>query len=212
MERINLIDLDFNSFSQDEKRIAFMIMDIMLKKLHDNNKVVVSFNPSDIYYDKESSVFVFDKVEKLTPYFANTKEEAILKNIISLSTLAFCSYLKAYDIKSGLLSSKVISNEFDKFENIFNQDDVNYYRNVLVDGVSKEVLPKPIYYYEYVKNKETQRNATNSMSYIKATEVGKLMTDRENQEAFVGQFFLVSMTASLILFVCGYILYILNLI
>ena len=214
MERINLVDLEFNSFSPEEKRVSFITMDGILKNVHSKNKYVTSFDPHDIYYDTNTKLFYFDKINDMTPYTVNSKEEAILNNIVGLSTLAFCSYLKTYDPKDGLLNNEVISKEFDKFAEIFNSDDVNYYRSTLVNGYLTKQLPPSIYFHEYLINLEKSRQTTgnvNNPTLIKATEAGRLMSDRNDEAAFTGQFFLVVSVTSTLLVVLGYILYILSL-
>jgi hypothetical protein len=143
MERINLVDMDFNSFSRDEKRLSFITMDMVMKNLHEKNKMVTSFNPQDISYYTASTLFEFDKVSDIDTLVSNSKEEAIRDNIIELSTLAFCSYLKTYDPKNGLLNNDVIASEFDKFTSNFNEDDVEYYRKVLVDGYKNKSISLP---------------------------------------------------------------------
>ena len=214
MERINLVDIDFNSFSSEEKRISFIVMDMMLKKNHENNEMITSFNPKDIYYDPNTKLFDFIKKEKISPYLSDTKEEAVLNNIIGLSTLAFCSYLKTYDPKDGLLNNSVISKDFDKFSNIFDSDDVSYYRSVLVDGYLTKSLPHPVYYSEHLQRIENEKHSKgegNSHAYVKATEAGRLMTEKSDQAAFAGQFFFVASITSTLLFIVGYILYLVHL-
>ena len=99
MARYNLNDIGFKSFDYDEKRYSLMLLDMKMKKLHEQNKMVTSFEPNDIYYDDGS--FEFGKTTDISPVVANDKNSAILHNIIGLSNLAFCSYLPLYDL--GLL-------------------------------------------------------------------------------------------------------------
>lgn len=210
MERINLVDLDFNSFSLNEKRISFITMDMVMKSLHKNNKVITSFMPQDIYYDKDTTLFVFGKVRDIDTLVADNREEAIRDNIIGLSTLAFCSYLKTYDPKNGLLNNGVIADDFDKFVDIFDRMDVEYYRNVLVIGVKTGTIPEPIYYTDTMIGREKSEDGNqNNRLLVRATEVGKAMYDN-NETGFGTQFFLVSMVACFIIGFIGFILYFLN--
>ena len=48
-KEINLIDLDFYDFSVEEKREVFMILDMVMKKYHENGYMITSFAPKDIY-------------------------------------------------------------------------------------------------------------------------------------------------------------------
>lgn len=211
MEDINLVDIDLNSFSPDEKRLSFITMFMVMKNLHENNKMVTSFMPQDICYDKQTKLFYFKNVVDITPTVANSKEEAIRKNIIDLSTLAFCSHLKTYDPKNGLLNNSVISKEFDKFKDIFNADDVDYFKNVLVDSYETNVNPEPLYYSDYLLKKEKEKGSGgNSNVLVRASEVGRAMSDPNQEAGFGSQFGLMCMVASTVLFVVGYIVYLLS--
>ena len=215
MERKNLADIDFNSFNKDEKRIMFITMDSVLKNVHKHNKMVTSFKPKDIYYDPNTSLIEFDKEYGIKPELVSNKEEAVLKNISDLSVLAFCSYLDEYDpSKDGLLHPDTISEQFDNFSNIFDKEDVDYYRSVLVYSHNTHELPKDIYYTDYLMNREKEKTTKGqkpSNVYVKATQVGKLLSDKENEQAAFGsQFFMVSSIASILLLIFGFILYFIN--
>ena len=203
--RYNMVDIGFNKLEHDEKRYFFMVMDIMMKRLHDNNLIVTSFNPKDIYY--EDGEFVFDKIEKISPVNSSSKDEAIRNNIENLSNLAFCCYLPAYDLNNGLLSMSVVSEQFNNFKSIFNSVDGNYYQSILVDGYRNKKLPEVPYYYDYVSS-HTKEAGGKGSSLVRATEFGKAMTDKENQEAAFGNiFFLVSLVAMVLVIIAGEILY-----
>ena len=211
MERINLVDLDFNSFSDEEKRIAFTIMDAVMKYEHNNNKMITSFNPKDIYFEKNTSLFRYDSVTDIAPYVVQSKDEAIFNNISDLSDLAFCSYLKGYDPKDGLLHKDVIANEFNKFTGNFNPDDVDYYKSVLVDSHNTKTLPPIVYYSDYILKKEQEKNnngMASNPSLVKATMAGKLMTDENKEAAFGSTFFMVAMTSSMVIATLGLIFYV----
>ena len=213
MERINLVDLGFNSLGMDEKRYFFITMDMVMKNLHNHNQMITSFMPQDIYYDPDTKLIYYNKVSSIDDRSADSKEDAIRDNIIGLSTLAFCSYLKTYDPKDGLLNNGVIATEFNKFGEIFNEDDKDYYRKVLVDCYNTKTMPVPLYYSETILEKAQQRNSADKsdnkiLSF--ATEAGRLMTDKNQEAAFGTQFFLVSMVACTVLVSIGYIIYLLS--
>ena len=221
-KEINLIDLDFYDFSIEEKREVFMILDMVMKKYHENGYMITSFAPKDIYY--QNGLFGYSKFTHISPLNANDKNDAILNNIIGLSNLAFCCYLPLYDLSKGLLNNEVVSKYYNKFENRFVPMDRGYYRSVLVDGIIDKKLPEIPYYYDYVKRivnnnindktsskkDETSSNGNgNVRAFVKATEAGKLMAD--NQEAaFSTMFYLACMVASTLIAVGGILLYFLK--
>ena len=209
---INLIDLNFNDFSMDEKREVFMILDMVMKKYHENGYMITSFAPKDIYY--QNNLFSFSKYARISPLNVNDKNDAILNNIIELSNLAFCSYLPLYDLRRGLLNSDVVSNYYDKFENRFLPIDRGYYRSVLVDSVINHRLPETPYYYDYIKNVMnnndlSNKNNSNVKSFVKATEAGKLMTE-DREAAFSTTFYIACMLSTTLIAVAGIILYFLK--
>ena len=210
---VNLLELGFQDFSADDKRKTFMILDMVMKKYHEKGYMITSFNPSDIYYQNE--IFSFSKYDHISPVNANDKNDAVLNNIIGLSDLAFCSYLPSYDLSKGLLNVGAVSDDYDKFENIFTPFDREYYRSVLVDSVKTKQLPDTPYYYEYVSAKikdvnPSDRSNSNVSTYVKATEVGKLMTDKNNEAAFSNTFYLVCMVTSMLIAFIGLGIYFLK--
>ena len=209
----NLIDIGFQNFSKEEKRNVFLILDMVMKEYHKKGYMITSFNPKDIYY--ENQIFSFSKFEKISPVNANDEADAILNNIISLANLAFCSYLPIYDINQGLLNSRVVSKYYEKFENNFIPMDRGYYRSVLVGSVNTKKLPEVPYFYDYIKNvmKDTDlsnHNNSNVMAFVKATQAGKLMSDKNEEAAFSTIFYLTCMVASMLIAFVGLGLYFLK--
>ena len=199
MAKHNLVEMDFNHLDKDAKRYSFLLMDMKLKQLLDNDQMVLNFEPNNVYYDDETKLYDYAKVEKISPMVVNSKEEAMVYDIIGLSTLAFCSYLPSYSLKNGLLDSGVISQKFDNFATIFDETDREYYKEVLVNTRNTGKLPDPIFYKDYVEKKETMDNSTGkSSSLVKATEAGRLMTEN-NEAAFGDIFFFVTITASMLI-------------
>ncbi len=203
--QLSLIDMNFQNLPYFEKRVAFALMDITLKKLHDKNMMVTSFEPSKVYY--QDGVYFFESVVPITNYYASNKEEAILRDLLGLSRLAFCSYLPNYSLQNGLLSLEVISNHFQDFSNIFPEEDKRYYQSILVDGYQKRKLPEVPYYYEYMaKLNQTGSSKATNLAYVKATEAGKAFTDKE-EAAFGNTFFFLSVVASLTILLFGVVVY-----
>ena len=209
MERsYNLIDIDFAKLSKDEKRQSFIIMDLALKEIHKKNYKVDSFAPSDIYY--QDGFYFYDEV---TPINTNIdkKEDAVLDDIIGLSNLAFCSYLPSYDLNNGLLNGKVVSEQFDKFISIFDQDDKEYYKAVLVDAYKNHKLPENPYYSDYIMEKEKNGTSkSDNKNLAKSTLAGRLYADDNAQAGFGRIFFLSCMVTSMIIAFIGLALYFLK--
>ena len=208
MARYNLIDLGLNDYSMEEKREIFMLLDIKMKQLHDQNKVIRSFEPYDIYY--EDGKFNFSAVSDISTLVVDNKEEAIVDNIIKLSVLAFCTYLPGYDIMNGLLHELAVHNKFEGFTKIFDEEDLGYYRAILVDTYKTRTLPETPYYYDYVIKTLTSSGKESSMALVKATEVGRLMADNNKEAAFSNIFLFVTITACLVLEAIGVVIYYLN--
>lgn len=207
---INLVDLGFKSFTIEEKREVFMILDIIMKRYHERNYMITSFDPKDISY--MNGEFNFDKIARISPINTTDKSDAIVDNIVGLSNLAFCSYLPSYDLKNGLLNIDVVSEQFDSFSTIFNSIDRSYYRNVLVNSYKNKQLPDDVYYYDYVNKTEKNNSAKGaSTSLVKATAVGRLYADQDNQAAFGHIFFFLSMVASITIALIGLTMYLINL-
>ena len=197
--------MSFQNLPYSEKRIAFALMDITLKKLHDKNMMVINFDPRKVFF--QDGVYFFESVVPITNYYASSKEEAVLRDLLGLSQLAFCSYLPNYSFQNGLLSLEVISHHFQDFSNIFLEEDRNYYRSILVDSYQKRKLPETPYYYEYMAklNKNGTSKAT-SLAYIKATEAGKAFASQD-EAAYGNTLFFVSIVTSLVILLAGVILY-----
>lgn len=209
MARYNLNDIGFKDFDSEEKRYSFMVLDQRMKMLHNENKMVTSFEPSDIYY--EDGTFTFSKVSDISPVVSDDKNSAILHNIIGLSDLAFCSYLPEYDLSKGLLHPLAISNKFESFIPIFNDVDKGYYYSIFVDAYRNNRLPSIPYYYDYVNEKEKQDTSKGvSNSLVKATQAGRLMSEKDGEAAHTNIFLLVTVVACLLLEFVGVVLYYIN--
>ena len=112
------------------------------------------------------------KFEKNYNYISNNYKNS---NIYELALISFASHLPGYNIKEkGLLNHSVIKQNFDNFTYIFNDADVNYYRDVLVND-------NYTYYSDYIDDleKKTGNNATNNRAYTYSTREGKLMSEKE---------------------------------
>lgn len=208
--RVNLVDMNFKQLSIADKRVAFILMDAMLKKLHDKNMIVTDFSPNKIYY--QDNYYSFERVSLISDYYANNKDIAIFSNVLALANLAFCSYLPDYNLSNGMLNFDVICDNFDNFAGYLPEEDRDYYRGVLVDSYKKGKIDGHILYYsDYIINKKnSNKESSNNLAYVKATEVGKAFASVDNESAFGNNFFLMSLVFSLIIGMIGIIFYFSN--
>lgn len=206
MARVNLIDMNFKDLSVEDKRVAFVLMDFTLKRLHLKNLIVTDFNPQHIYC--EDGLYYFEKVSSNPYYYASSKEEAIFKNVLDLSNLAFCSYLPEYNLKLGLLNPDVISNNFDSFASVLPTQDCGYYKSILVDSYREnKLVGDSVYFYDHIdKLNKTGVNKGNSNKLVRATEAGKALANQD-EVAFGRDFFILTIVASLTLLLIGLFVY-----
>lgn len=207
--KVSLLDMNFKNLSLEEKRAAFVLMDIMLKRLHERNLMVTDFRPSQIYF--QDGIYYFEQVDFISDYYSDNKENAILRNILGLSNLAFCSYLSDYNLEQGLLSYDVIYQNFNNFSSCFKEEDRNYYKSVFIDSYDSKKLPSDtIYYSDFVikQHRNSNNNNVTSLAYVKATEAGKAFAKQDDSEAAFGhKFFFLTIVASFIVMLAGIIFY-----
>lgn len=207
VNRVNLIDMNFKNLPVDKKREAFVLMDMALKVIHSKNYMVTDFSPNNIYL--ENGFYYFDKVSPISARFSENKEEAVLRNVLGLSNLAFCSYLPDYRLEQGQLNFDVISNHFDSFAGCLPSEDLNYYKSILVDGYRDKKLPGVVYYSDHIvkQNKNgTNKGNGSSLAYIKATEAGRAFANQD-EAAFGHKFFFVTMAFSVSILLIGLLSY-----
>lgn len=208
---VKLADMNFSKLSMEEKRANFVLMDVMLKKLHEANYMVTDFNPNKIIYS--DGYFSFESIAPINGLYAGSREEAIYRNVLSLANLAFCSYLPDYSLKQGLLSFDVIHSHFSSFENILPNVDHDYYKSMLVDSYENGKFTNTdcIYYSEHViKQSKSSNNkkSSNNLAYLKATEAGKMFASND-EAAFGNYFFIICVVFGFILAVLGLIILVL---
>lgn len=207
--KISLLDMNFKGFTVEEKRAAFALMDVTMKRLHERNLMVTDFRPNQIYF--QDGIYFFEKVSPINAYYSDNKENAILRNVLGLSNLAFCSYLPNYNLVQGLLSYDVIHQNFNSLLTYFPEEDQSYYKSIFIDSYDSKKLPNDIIYYSdhIIKqhNNSSNRNVS-SLAYIKATEAGRAFSKLDDNEAAFGHnFFFVTVVASLTVMLIGIILY-----
>lgn len=205
----NLIAIGFKSFSEEDKRKAFITMDLMLKQLHQSGYVVTSFEPSTIIF--QDGYYSFDSIQRLEQSRFEDKEEAIIDNIAKLSTLAVSCYLSEYNLDQGLLSTGVISVNYNRLESLIPVEDRAYYRSVLVDSYQlKKLSGEVVYYSDYIINMEKQNQGVgNSHSLVRATDIGKAFATKD-EAAFGHTFFLMTVVSSIMVLLIGAFFYFLT--
>lgn len=203
--KVNLLELNLKSFSLEQKRQVFFMMDLMMKQLHDSNMMITDFNPSNIYY--QEGIFMFDKVSPISAYYSDNRENAILRNVLGLSNLAFCTYLPDYRLEQGLLSYDVVHQRFNNFAFYMPEQDRAYYKSILVDSMETKRLPDDnIYYSDYVSKQHKNSGNSNGFVYIKSTDIGKAFA-QSDEAAFGHNFFFMAMAASVCVALVGVVVY-----
>ena len=204
-DRVSLIDMNFENFSKEKKREAFVLMDLMLKRMHDSNLMVQNIDPKKIIY--QDGFYYFENVSPISNYNSENKDEAILKNVLGLANLALCSYLDDYKLENGLLNYEVISSNFKTLEAFIPEEDRVYYKSLLVDSYNSHKLPNgTIYYSDHViKQHNSSTSKDSSLAYVKATEAGRAFASSD-EAAFSHKFFLLTVVATLIVVIVGFLL------
>jgi len=202
--KVNLLSMGFRNMPLEEKRAALVVMDVMLKKLHENGFMVTDFNPSSIYF--QNGIYSFEKVAPIS-MIADNKEEAILNNVIWMSVVALWGYnLNSSD---SLMAPRFVGDNFNSFSHWYPEEDKSYYQSILVDSYNngKLISPTP-YLSDHViaqhKNRSTGNNP--SMAYVKATEAGRALANND-EAAFGHKFFFISIVTSLTIAMIGIIFY-----
>lgn len=209
--KLSLLDINFKQFSTEEKRAALVMMDLMLKKLHQSNLMVSDFSPSQIYY--EDGIYSFNKVSPISDYYIDNKEKAVLRNMLGLSNLAFCSYLPDYDLKNGLLSYDVINQNFNEFSGYLPDIDREYYKSIIVDSYNnKKLVNDNVYFSDYVvkKHQSSSNNKSSSLAYVKATEAGRAFKMQDEEAAFGSKFFILTIVTSFTILLAGVLFFLYN--
>ncbi len=196
MEVMTLDKLDFRSYSIEKKREAFISLDIMMKSLHERNMMAIisKEDPTkDIAY--ENGIYYFTKIVPIDSRNANSKEDAVYRNVMYLANLALCMYIPESDfassLKVSLLDFGTIFQYFEKYKVYFPTGDANYYESILVNAYKDSKLPDIIYYTDYLNNKSKDLNGNNNgMVMLKATAIGKAWA-KEDEAAFTNTFLLL---------------------
>lgn len=203
--KVSLLDSGFKNLPIEEKRVALVIMDIMLKKLHENGLMVTDFSPHNIYF--QNGIYSFEKIAPISSIVAENKDEAVLNNVIWMSVVALWGYNS--NPSYNLISPLFVSNNFDSFAFWYPEEDRAYYQSVLIDSYrSGKIATSNIYFSDYVveQHKKQSSSDSNSLAYVKATNIGKVFANKD-EAAFGHNFFFISMAVSLTIALTGIIFY-----
>jgi len=186
MENNNVyVSLDeyLDSANDIDKRKVLYFLSKNLKRLHESFCYVPYLNLKSIRVNNnDCSQIQFADINDARGYedFERLKNEDIFK----LSIISFAAYLPGYNISgNGLLNSEVIRDNFDNFSYIFHDQDVEYFKNVIVNNDFS-------YYSDHIDNLEKLNgNKTNKGNYyVYSTPQGKMLADKE--AAFTSQLLL----------------------
>jgi hypothetical protein len=206
-DKQDLLSLGLKNLPIEEKKAALVVMDIMLKKLHDNGYMVCDFSPNHIYF--QDGIYYFEKILPISSVVADNREEAILNNVIWMSILALWVYSPTAN--DNLIQPSFVSNKFDSFSSCYPEGDRSYYKSILVDSYqSGKIKTSTPYFSDYIIKNHNNRSSKNtaSLAYVKATEVGKLLANDE-EAAFGHNFFFLTVVASITVLFIGLISYLL---
>ena len=186
MENNNVyVSLDeyLDSANDIDKRKVLYFLSKNLKRLHENFCYVPYLNLKSIRVNNnDCSQIQFSDINDARGYegFERLKNEDIFK----LSIISFAAYLPGYNISgNGLLNSEVIRENFDNFSYIFHDQDVEYFKNVIVNNDFS-------YYSDHIDNleKKSGNNMNKGNTYTYSTPQGKMFADKE--AAFTSQLLL----------------------
>lgn len=183
-----------DSASEIDKRKVLYFTSKRIKEIHNNGGFIPYLNPKTIRISNNqvnNISFINVHNGKGDPDFEKYKN----LNVYEFAMLAFNAYLPGYNIsKNGLLNYDVIRDNFDNFSYIFDNNDINYFREVIVNN-------NFTYYSDYIDELDKNKSGNNmgdkkSLSYY--TKEGKLLTD--NEAAFTS-YLLLSVYVAVVLLI-----------
>lgn len=129
MDGITITEWLKDKRSEEEKRDLLLNLDLALKYLNDRGMMVTSFNPNDIeIIDNNIKEIMFKKIDRM----GSSPDFVVKNNIYDEAKLALSIYLNYFD---GF-NDNFLKNNYDEFVFAIPQDDVNYYKGIIVRGSS----------------------------------------------------------------------------
>lgn len=185
-DRITLSEWLKTHSSQEEYQDLFYKIDKTMKYVHSQGYYITSFNPNAIQLENNSITFT-----QLYPCTNENYQDLTKQNITALSYVSIATYNNCLDF----MNPSFIKDHFEVFTNLVPEEDIPYYRSVIVGN-------KDIYYSDYFEYRYRRNNAydsstsnTNQRVLSKSTAVGKAYSLPEvdlpnNNAAFVRSFLL----------------------
>lgn len=192
---INLLDYLPSLKSIEEKQKFVYSLDSELKKMHDQNKTIVSLDPYSILVDEETKKPFFSENISFRDGFMDLETWKKL-NTLWLADLEVCIYLYPnYNLDYGLMSLEALSTNFSSYSGFLPSEDVDYYRQIF-DG-DYYVLNKKPSYLSSLKKSSDGTSLGSSLTYVKSTPAGRAMANK-NEVGSINYIFITCVVFSLL--------------
>lgn len=203
MEKLNIIDYGISNLSMDEKRQFLYNLDYQIKYIHNNDGYVNNIDPSNIYIDSNNGFPFFEDIYSISKSGFTDSNEIKRINLLWLASLAISIYLPDYDLKNGLMSLEVLSNNFEQIKSFIPEEDIPYYRSIF--SGTKTIL----YFSDYVQKLGVSNSniSSNAMKYIKSTPAGRAMAAIDSESGSINYVFITCVVFILIILVAFGIFY-----
>lgn len=195
MDKLNIINCGISSMPLESKREFIYNLDYQLKYIHDNGGYIRDITPQSIYVDPGTNFPYFENIYAVSKNIFRDSEMMKKYNLLCLANLAICLYLPEYNLESGLLSFGVLSSNFEKIKTFIPDEDVNYYRNVLLENDTS------LYYCDYIQKIDSSNSmlSSNAIKYVKSTPVGRAMTEKSGESGLINYVFITCVVFSLVI-------------
>lgn len=151
---------EFNKDTEKRKQIMKNISK-KLRLLHNNSRCIYGFNPNEIQIDEDNNEVLFSD----NTILITNEDEYKNRNIKDFSRYFIGTYLE-YDTSNGLMNMEVLQNNFDDYSYIFEENEKNYFREVLLEN-------KNIYYDQYIDKEYSQTSNSKTENKSLALSTGK---------------------------------------
>ncbi len=193
----------------EEYQQLFYTMDLTMKTLHQYNYQITNFNPTNITVGTNENEQTYIMYQQVAPLNSNQSLTDIHQNMYNFAFLQVGIYSNTLDY----LTPTFLKDNFDRFTIFLPQDDVSYFRKLLVQ--------KGHFYYSDYKNAQNEQKLAvlnkemaedtaqgkaqhRAQTKTKATAAGKLYglpDEKEGMGAFVQYYLLPFLIFSLSLLI-----------
>lgn len=169
---VNIADYMNNYCAPENKRKVFYLLDKTLKQKHDSGVFMSSYNINSIMISTTDPSVI--EIKNCITFDTELREERRKLDILYLSLIAFNSYLPSIEVTNNLLNYDVIKYNFDDFTYIFNNQDVDYYKDLFVNG-------NMTYYSDYINdlNKKVNGGKSSAIVMSYSTPEGRAMSEKD---------------------------------